>query len=798
MRVVPVLCLALPLAVSAADLWLRPSVADGVTNFSWTCAANWLTGSDTHVNRVPAAGDDVTANSSLTPPSAPLLVDGAASCASLQIANLSMDDNRVVGVRVASGGTLAATSAVVVGGAGNGVLTVEEGGRVEAPVLRVGRDEGGSGEIRLRGGTLAITAKTTEPNLFIRKDDGCAGSLRGWGRTLDTAMDDNNVRLVMNGQVVADGAGEARPLDLGRAVVSASTELNGVDGTNGWYAVNKGKLFYPRRWIRFGAAERKDWVLGENGPADALDLVNALGGTISATDGGWANGGVVRAALFANDRTDYPAGIPVAKGQALLGVWAVWTQRSHADSTRRAFTSTSVRIRYDRAKLGGGGRVALYRLQKGVWTRLFEGPQPEDAVVSAENQTCLAGEQINVGWYAVVGEYEKGTNIVIRGPATPLAVDAKLPAGNIVLKSVKGDRVLLENETRDTDGWWFYWAFRATGAQGRRLRFTFANGEAVGTRGPAVSTDRGATWSYAADSSDAKSFTYRFPKNAREVWFSMGIPYTQRHWDAFLGRQKTRSDRFEAGVLCTSGRGRPVERIRTGRLDGAAKHRLFLTCRHHCCEMTASYVLEGALEAMLGDDELGRWYRANAEVVAVPFVDKDGVEDGDQGKNRKPWDHCRDYNDDKEPIHPEVAAIKSLLPAWSGNLPDVAVDIHCPYIRGGQYNERIYQVGIAPANLAAAQVRFGKILERVQTGGCAYAQANDLPFGQSWNTGANYTKGSTFIQWVARHWPEMPLATSFEIPFANVDSITLDEAKFRGFGRDLAAAFREFLESRGE
>ena len=678
--------------------------------------------------------------------------------------------------------------------AGGDVLAVGDGARVERTVLRVGPGADGPNEVRLRGGTLAIAAKTTDPNIFVQG----GGALRGWGRTLDTAMGDNNVRLVMDGLVVADGEGEARSLDLGRAVVSTAVELNGVDGTNGWYAVNRGKLFYPRRWIKFGAAEKKDWVLGENGAADALDLVNSLGGTIAAADGGWASGGVVRAALFAADRTDYPAGIPVADGQVLLGVWAVWTQRSHLDATRIPFTSTSVRIRYDRARLGAGGRVALYRLQGGAWRRLFEGPQPEDAVVSAEDQRPLAGERINVGWYAVVGERGTGADAAPRAPAAPVAVDARIPAGNIVLKSARGDRVQLATELRDTDGWWFYWAFRATGAPGRRVRFAFTDGEAVGTRGPAVSTDRGATWSYAAERFDAKSFTYRFPQDAREVWFSMGIPYTQRHWDAFLARQAAKAGRFESGALCTTKKGRAVERLRVGRLDGGAKHRIFLTCRHHCCEMTASYVLEGALEAMLGDDELGAWYRAHAEVVAVPFVDKDGVEEGDQGKNRKPWDHCRDYNDDRAPIHREVAAIRELLPSWSGNPPDIVVDIHCPWIRGGQYNERIYQVGIAPPSLAAAQVRFGKILEQVQSAGCAYAQANDLPYGQKWNADRNYTKGSTFIQWAARRWPEMPLATSFEIPYANVDAITLDEAKFRGFGRDLAAAFREFLETRGE
>ena len=656
------LLFVLPVTLGAADLWLRPSTANNVTNYSWCCADNWLTGGDTYVHRVPTAADAITANSILTTPAHPLVVDGAATCSNLQIGNLAMDDNRVIGVRVTKEGSLVASakgSGIVVGGAGNAILTIEEGGRIEAPVWRVARDDGSTGEIRLRGGTLAVSASTTGSNVFIQNEDWSTATLRGWGKTFDTAMGDNNVRFVMDGRVIADAEGDqSRSLDLGRAVVSTRLAENGLDGTNGWYAINKAKLFYPRRWITFGASETKNWVIGENGTPDNLDLVNTLGGEIRATDGSWSGGGVVKAALFATDRTDYPDGIPVGTGRTLLGVWAIWTQKSHTDNTRKAFTTSSIRIRYNRAQLGAGGRVCLYRHLNGMWTPVYEGPQPPDAIVGADNQNCLSGEQINLGWYAVVGEYSKGTNIIIRGPSAPatLSVDTNLPAGNIVFKSCTGDKVRLENEMRGSSSWWFYWAFRALGAQGRRLKFTIANGEAIGARGPCVSLDRGATWTYGARSFTGNSFVYSFPRDAREVWFSMGLPYTQRHWDAFLAQHAAqRGTMFETSVLCNSRKGRPVEKARFGRLDGHAKYRMFFTCRHHCCEMTASYVLEGVLASVLGDDDLGRWYRANAEILVVPFVDKDGVEDGDQGKNRAPWDHCRDYNDNKDPIYPEVA-----------------------------------------------------------------------------------------------------------------------------------------------
>ena len=70
---------------------------------------------------------------------------------------------------------------------------------------------------------------------------------------------------------------------------------------------------------------------------------------------------------------------------------------------------------------------------------------------------------------------------------------------------------------------------------------------------------------------------------------------------------------------------------------------LVLTARHHACESMASHVLEGILSGVLADDDCGRRWREGWQVVAAPFMDKDGVEDGDQGKNRRPHDHNRDY-----------------------------------------------------------------------------------------------------------------------------------------------------------
>ena len=256
---------------------------------------------------------------------------------------------------------------------------------------------------------------------------------------------------------------------------------------------------------------------------------------------------------------------------------------------------------------------------------------------------------------------------------------------------------------------------------------------------------------------------------------------------------------FVTNTLCLSRKGRPVEMGRFGRIDGRAKYRMFVTSRHHCAETTATFVMEGLLSAVFGDDEVGRWMRENIEIRAVPFVDKDGVVDGDQGKNRRPYDHCRDYNDDRPPIHPEVRAIREMLEKWAkeSGAPSVVMDLHCPWLRGSWFkkddsNEYIYAVGIK--QVEARQQRMFEILERVQESGSGFLASDYYAEGRGWNTGANYKAGSTLTQWAIRTWPDAPLVICFEIPFANARRMTLTPPAFRLFGRDIALALKAYLE----
>jgi hypothetical protein len=172
-------------------------------------------------------------------------------------------------------------------------------------------------------------------------------------------------------------------------------------------------------------------------------------------------------------------------------------------------------------------------------------------------------------------------------------------------------------------------------------------------------------------------------------------------------------------------------------------------------------------------------------------VDKDGVEDGDQGKNRKPRDHNRDY--DPPHAHLETAALDNFVKRWGDVRPDLGLDLHCPHIRG-PWNEQIYCVGSEdPANQACER-RFVEILAGVRQGTLPFdATSGYLPYGDAWNTGANFSQGMGFKSWFLG-MPGTGGVCSFEIPYANVTGTEVTADSARAFGRDLAHAVKKHLE----
>lgn len=373
-----------------------------------------------------------------------------------------------------------------------------------------------------------------------------------------------------------------------------------------------------------------------------------------------------------------------------------------------------------------------------------------------------------------------------------IQIDADYPGGNIRVEGIEGDLVRLHPDLRDTTTWWFYWNFRVRGAAGRSVRFAFSGQNPIGVRGPAVSTDGGASWAWlGTDTVDEGSFWYAFPPGCDEVRFAFTYPYLEADLQRFL-ETCPGAGRIEKGELCVSKGGRCVEWLQIRPRSEKVRGRIALLCRHHACESMASFVLEGVLESAVSNTRDGRWLRRNVAILAVPFMDKDGVEQGDQGKNRAPHDHNRDYIE--EGIYPEVRAIRELLPRWTQGALSIGLDLHCPWIRGGSGkpsdNEQVFFVGGPnPETWARTQV-LASLLEAEQCGPIVYSPRYDVPYGVEWNTSTG-----TCGDWLAT-LDGGPAAATIEVPYANAGGTAVTPESARLFGRDLAHAFRRYLELR--
>lgn len=388
--------------------------------------------------------------------------------------------------------------------------------------------------------------------------------------------------------------------------------------------------------------------------------------------------------------------------------------------------------------------------------------------------------------------------------AGDLKLDADYPGGNIRLLKVEerpdgaGRLVHLAPDLRHMQEgqFWFYWSFRTREPEGFTVSFPHRN--CLGTRGPAISRDGGHTWTYLGGETVRLegegenrrwTFTVSGVPEGGELRYAFAPQYQQSHFKSWYQAHRDHPD-LKLSELVRSRSGRLVERLDIAR-DGGDETRpyVILTARHHCCETMGSYVLEGFLNAALAEDETGRGLRQGYRIVALPFMDKDGVEEGDQGKNRAPHDHNRDYNE--KPIYPEVAA----LMAWGEAHGDEVVaflDLHCPTVHG-PWDKRIYFVGAPDPLVEARQMRFLSRLAKSFRGPVSVQEDDFLRFGEAWNQGTNFSQGRHSAGWARETFPRALLVSTLETPYAEAHQQEVNPDSARQLGADLARALVRHL-----
>lgn len=284
--------------------------------------------------------------------------------------------------------------------------------------------------------------------------------------------------------------------------------------------------------------------------------------------------------------------------------------------------------------------------------------------------------------------------------ANSVTISADHAGGNVIELENDGSTIRLKPDLRGGRDW-FYWNFDAAAAEPGEVEFVFEGKLRIGVRGPAVSLDDGKNWKWLGTESvrfstpddPTESFRFEFTKNTQKARFAVAIPYLAEDLDAFVAKHRENPNLTTSQLTKTRG-GKPVELLQVGE-PGDGREAVIVTARHHACESMASYVLEGFLAEAMSDSRFGAAFREGFVLYAVPMMDKDGVQAGDQGKWRFPHDHNRDYG--TKSIYPEVQAVMKL--AKEVNVRH-GIDFHCPSLRG-EVHEVFYFIGVGLPHIRA-------------------------------------------------------------------------------------------------
>ncbi|MEQ6119176.1 M14 family zinc carboxypeptidase [Reichenbachiella sp. MALMAid0571] len=371
-----------------------------------------------------------------------------------------------------------------------------------------------------------------------------------------------------------------------------------------------------------------------------------------------------------------------------------------------------------------------------------------------------------------------------------IKIESDFPGGNIIISKITQDTAYIKPDLSLNEREWFHWYFKTLNISGKRVTFKFEQNNVFTKYGPAYSINNDRTWKWYGESRITNnSFTYSFNEEDTIAYFSVSIPYTEKNFNEFLSNVKN-PDLIEKSTLCLTDEGRKVEKILISPSGDEPKQRVVITARHHACESSASFVLEGIIESVLNEKNL-EYLRENVEFLILPFMDKDGVENGEQGKYRAPRDHNRDY--DSVSLYQTTATIRNQIPEWGDGKIVMTLDIHSPWVLGGD-NETIYMVGVEYSQFEKEQMKFSHLLEKNAWEDLKYYHKNFMPFGVSWNTNKNYSQGLSFMEW-GLTLNGVLMSTTLEIPFANVSGATFSADGGRGFGKTVAYSIKEYLQS---
>jgi hypothetical protein len=358
-------------------------------------------------------------------------------------------------------------------------------------------------------------------------------------------------------------------------------------------------------------------------------------------------------------------------------------------------------------------------------------------------------------------------------------------------------------------GWPCWWYFRVDGVKpGETITLALRGSQAtVSTPGSPLQRPLASVWAMPAQatfSTDGKTWKhsekgkrleawmiYTLNPDATSVFVAWGPPYTPGMAEKFIREMSEKSPHAKAGEFCRSPGDRvvPMLHVQEGERTKKQRFGVWVQARQHAWESGSSWVAQGFLEWLLGDDADAKWLRCHAEILVVPIMDVDNAATGNGGKDAQPQDHNRDWS--RQPHWNETVAAQRMIGTLiKEERMDVFLDLHNP-----APDDPTFFYALAPNLLKEPMVRLrDRFIE------LAYARISKIKPMIPMSNKPKITDANCHPLWreISANWVSMNgnphtvslcLETIWNSPRSTTEG-------YRAIGANLAATVREYLGQR--
>lgn len=245
--------------------------------------------------------------------------------------------------------------------------------------------------------------------------------------------------------------------------------------------------------------------------------------------------------------------------------------------------------------------------------------------------------------------------------------------------------ISLRLDTNAPERFWF--SFRLHDARGRTVTLLLQDAFEAAHPGiwylkrPVASGDGGQSWARITDTevtSDAFVFRHR-PSSSAEL-VALALPYQFSRWTALVASMTDSPWVRAVRTIGQSLDGNPLDlvEITDPSTSASGKTGLWVMARQHPGEPEGSYMLEGFLAWILGNDPTAAQLRRRAEVYVAGFLNPDGVLAGNQRVNLAGLDLNRQWTAPDPTTAPTIVAVQDEILGYveAGGRVRILVDFH--------------------------------------------------------------------------------------------------------------------------